>query len=124
MRQEFSYSGQMPELVQSIGSASNPLFQICFDTIEVSSNNPGFDPLTQFKSNYVQVQKLDYATIVSAIISSRYNSSDVEAIVLNNMEATDTSSSLSENKRTEYLNEYNELQSWRAHAKEIAGGII
>jgi len=124
MKELFSYSSNSPQLVQSIGTVPNPLFQINFDIIEETREDMNSDTITQYKSHYVNVSKLEYSIIVSAIIQSRYTSSDIEAIVLNNMEAQDSSSSISDDKRSEYIYEYNELQTWRIHAKEIAQQAI
>ena len=118
MKELFSYSAEQPQQITAIGTPSNPLFQICFDTEFIESPEQNGTVTTQYRSHYIQVDKLDYATIVSAIVSSRYTSNDVEAIMLNNMEASNPS--LSVEKKLEYINEYNNLQAWRTHAKEIA----
>ena len=118
MKELFSYSAEQPQQITAIGTPSNPLFQICFDTELIESTGPDGTVSTQYRSHYIQVDKIDYATIVSAIVSSRYTSNDVEAIMLNNMEASNTL--LSDEKRIEYLAEDNNLKSWRTHAKTIA----
>ncbi|MFA6728913.1 MAG: hypothetical protein WCS17_11990, partial [Prevotella sp.] len=58
------------------------------------------------------------------VIGCKYTSDDIEAIVLNNLEAMDVSSSLTEDKRTEYTAEYITLQAWRTHAKETVKNIL
>ena len=118
MKEEFSYSAEQPQMVKNIGLPSNPLFQVCFDTELIESTGPDGTVSTQYRSHYVHVDKIEYSTLVSAIVSSRYTSNDVEAIMLNNMEASNPS--LSVEKKLEYINEYNNLQAWRTHAKEIA----
>lgn len=118
MKEEFSYSAEQPQMVKNIGLPSNPLFQVCFDTELIESTGPDGKVSTQYRSHYVHVDRIEYSTLVSAIVSSRYTSNDVEAIMLNNMEASNPS--LSVEKKLEYINEYNNLQAWRTHAKEIA----
>lgn len=118
MKEEFSYSAEQPQVVKNIGLPSNPLFQVCFDTELIESTGPDGTVSTQYRSHYVHVDRIEYSTLVSAIVSSRYTSNDVEAIMLNNMEASNPS--LSVEKKLEYINEYNNLQAWRTHAKEIA----
>lgn len=61
-----------------------------------------------------------YGEIVSAIINDHYSSDRTQAIMANYENAKDTTSSLSDEKRAEYLQEYADYQTWRAHAKDIA----
>ncbi len=130
MKTNYSYSAIKPDTIQSIGTPEKPLYQINFDTEEIQvsvddeSSSSGKSLSTQYRSIYVQVSALDYDTLVSAIIKSRYSTSDTEAIILNNIEALDATSEITDEKRSEYMAEYKALQDWRAHAKNIAGGII
>jgi hypothetical protein len=130
MKTNYSHSATSPEAVQSIGTPEKPLYQINFDTEEIQelqgdgNSSSGQSLSTQYRSLYVQVSEIDYNTLVSAIIACRYTSSDTEAIVLNNLEAQDATSSLTEEKRAEYVAEYQALQAWRTHAKEMAKSIL
>jgi len=130
MKTDYSYSTIRPQTVQSLGMAEKPLYQVNFDTEEVQAlsndgdSSSGQSLSTQYRSLYLQVSVLDYNTLVAAIITSRYSSSDVEAIMLNNLEASDAESELTDEKRAEYISEYNALQEWRKHAKEIAKTIM
>ena len=56
----------------------------------------------------------DYGRLVAAIVRSRYSSDDVEAIIQNYLS----------DKTTEHMNEFDELQQWRAEAKRLARTII
>ena len=60
------------------------------------------------------VFKWDYSHLVSAIIRAKYSQDEVEAILLNKGKTT------ADNQR------YEELQAWRAHAKEVVSstGIV
>ena len=120
MKINYSYSANQPALVQSIGTATSPKYQINFDTEELSSEDTEGKPVTSYRSLYVQVTALNYSDLVAAIIQSRYTSSDIEAIMLNNMAAIGNTETLTTEKRAEYIGEYMGLQAWRAHAKEVA----
>ena len=123
MKINYSYSTEQPELMQSIGTATSPKYQINFDTEELSSEDTEGKPVTNYRSLYVQVKSISYADVISAIIQSRYSDSEITAIVMNNMQANDINSEISQEKRKEYISEYTELQSWRNHAKEIASSL-
>lgn len=60
----------------------------------------------------IELNAIDYPSVVSAIVRCKYSQSDIEAIVLN---GSDTE---------EHASEYKTLQDWRAHAKEVARIII
>jgi len=126
MKANYSFSSINPTPVQFIGTLQKPLYQVLFDTEEVNSlvndeeSTSGQSLIKQYKSLFVQVKSLDYATLVSAIIESRYSNDEVSAIMLNSLEALDLTSSITDEKRADYLAEYADLQAWRAHAKEIA----
>lgn len=55
----------------------------------------------------------DYATIVSAIVRSRYSQADVEAIILNYGDGD-----------PEHEQRYAELQAWRVEAKTVARQVL
>ena len=120
MKINYSYSANQPALMQSIGTATSPKYQINFDTEELSSEDTEGNPVTNYRSLYVQVTALNYDALVDAIIQSRYSASDIEAIMLNNMAAIGNTETLTTEKRSEYIGEYMKLQAWRAHAKEVA----
>ena len=60
----------------------------------------------------IELNAIDYPSMVAAIVRCKYSQSDIEAIVLN---GSDTD---------EHAAEYAALQEWRAHAKEVARSII
>ena len=123
MKINYSYSAEQPSLMQSIGTATSPKYQINFDTEELSSEDIEGKTVTSYRSLYVQVKSISYADVIAAIIQSRYSDSEITAIVMNNMQANDINSEISQEKRKEYISEYTELQSWRKHAKEIASSL-
>jgi len=122
MKINHSHSTSQPSLVQSIGTATSPKYQVNFDTEALNEETDG-QAVTTYRSLYVQVTSLAYDQLVAAIIQSRYSSNDIEAIVLNNMAAMGNTETLSTEKRAEYVDEYTKLQAWRAHAKEVASEV-
>ena len=123
MKINYSYSSSQLSLMQSIGTATSPKYQINFDTEELLSEDIDGNTVTSYRSLYVQVKSISYANVISAIIQSRYSDSEITSIVMNNMQANDINSEISQEKRKEYISEYTELQSWRKHAKEIASSL-
>ncbi len=72
----------------------------------------------------VDVDSREYSHIVSAIVTDRYSADSYQALIANYQIAKDAESSISEEKRAEYLQEYDAFQAWRAHAKEIAHIVV
>ena len=122
MKINHSHSTSQPALLQSIGTATSPKYQINFDTEALNQETDG-QTVTTYRSLYVQVTSLAYDQLVAAIIQSRYSSNDIEAIMLNNMAAIGNTETLTTEKRAEYVDEYTKLQAWRAHAKEVASEV-
>ena len=60
----------------------------------------------------IELEAIDYPSVVSAIVRCKYSQSDIEAIVLN---GSDTE---------EHAAEYQAMQAWRAEAKRIAKIVI
>lgn len=60
----------------------------------------------------IELEAIDYPSVVSAIVRCRYSQSDIEAIVLN---GSDTE---------EHAAEYAALQAWRTEAKRIAKIVV
>ena len=65
-----------------------------------------------------------YGAIVGAIVNGSYSNDDAQAVIANHALAQDTGSGITDGKRTEYENEYNAFQTYRAHAKEIAAEVV
>ena len=122
MKINYSHSTSQPSLLQSIGTATSPKYQVNFDTEALNEETDG-QTVTTYRSLYVQVTSLAYDQLVAAIIQSRYSSNDIEAIMLNNMAAIGNTETLTTEKRAEYVEEYTKLQAWRAHAKEVASEV-
>ena len=69
-------------------------------------------PVTVLTAENVDVNAIDYGSIVSAIVRDRYPQDRVEAILAN---GTDTEA---------HAAEFAEFQQWRAKAKEVATAAI
>ena len=69
------------------------------------------DPL-MMACERIELDTIDYPSVVSAIVRCKYSQSDIEAIVLN---GSDTE---------EHAAEYQALQEWRTEAKRIAKIVI
>ena len=120
---QYSFSGEQPAPVQKIGE----LFQVNFDVEEVQvnpePNNPDKEVATSYRCIYARVDSLEYAELVSAIVGTRYDASDVEAIMLNYIQAQESNPLFDPEKKAEYIEEYQQLQDWREHAKEVAQSL-
>lgn len=83
----------------------------------------GMDEKAEVPATYncysVDVRSRQYGIIVAAIVKERYPI-DVEQAVIANYEDAKVDNLLSEEKRNEYVEEYEEYQAWRKHAKEVA----
>lgn len=67
---------------------------------------------TMMACERIELNAIDYPSVVAAIVRCKYSQSDIEAIVLN---GTDTE---------EHADEYQALQAWRNHAKEVAKAVM
>jgi hypothetical protein len=68
----------------------------------------------------VDVRSRQYGVIVAAIVKERYPIDVEQAVIANYEDAKEEGNTLSEEKRNEYVEEYEEYQAWRKHAKEVA----
>ena len=69
------------------------------------------DPL-MMACERIELEAIDYPSVVAAIVRCKYSQSDIEAIVLN---GSDTE---------EHAEEYAALQAWRTEAKRIAKIVV
>ena len=78
------------------------------DAEEMQHDN---DPL-MMACERIELEAIDYPSVVSSIVRCKYSQSDIEAIVLN---GSDTE---------EHAAEYAAMQAWRAEAKRIAKIVV
>lgn len=67
---------------------------------------------TMMACERIELDAIDYPSVVSSIVRCKYSQSDIEAIVLN---GSDTE---------EHAAEYADLQVWRAEAKRVAKIVV
>ena len=67
---------------------------------------------TMMACERIELESIDYPSVVATIVRCKYSQSDIEAIVLN---GSDTE---------EHAAEYAALQAWRAEAKRIAKIVV
>jgi hypothetical protein len=100
--------------------------RLFFDFAQVEGpESPEGETSEQWVGENVDVQSpWSYARIVSAIILDKYDADSRDAIFANLERAKDEDSDLTEEKRQEYIKEYQDYQSYRSHAKEVATEVI
>lgn len=94
--------------------------------------NPATDPdeIEHSPKNFYVGQNVDiegeqnYGAIISGIVNDRFTNDDVQAILANYELAKDEASSIGDQKRAEYVEDYKAWQEWRAHAKEVAKKVL
>ena len=72
----------------------------------------------------IDVDSRNYDRIVAAIVTDHYSSDAYQALIANYQMAKDPEAEISEEKRSEYIQEYESFQAWRAHAKEVAHIVV
>ncbi len=77
----------------------------------------------QFECRSIDTDEKNYGGIVNAIITEAYPASSQYAILANKQLADDPDSAISEEKRAEYIEDYDDFQFYRAYAKETAHAI-
>lgn len=117
MKLKKSYFSVEPDMVTSEGN--NKL--ITFDVEEVKVKNEAMGEgeateTTQYAAYCVRVDEpVTRDRIIAAIITAAYPSDEMQAIINNHLlDPTDE----------EHEAEFNEMQQWRTHAKEIASQVM
>lgn len=97
------------------------LTRLFFDfTPVVPPNDEEPAPEDLYNCESIDVYGRDKGELISAIVKDHYNDDSRDALNANYNLAKDEESSLTPDKRAEYIAEYNAFQEWRAHAKDIA----
>ena len=100
------------------------LLRLFFDFTKSEKTEEREEVEDMYDCESVDVNGRTYGDIVSAIMNDRYSADDVQAIMANYTEALDGESSIPEEKRQEYKEEYATYQQCRKHAKEIAKKVV
>lgn len=103
----YNYSNSQPQMVETNGMKR--VFN--FDIEEVEQE----DGSIQYRYHTAEgnIFNWDYSHLVSAIIRTKYSADDIEAIILNRGDGDQ-----------EHEEQYEALQQWRRHAKELAKSVI
>lgn len=96
---------EKPNTMQSLTIKGKAYYNFCFDIIEEH-------PFFYYRSIMVPRSKVDYGTLVDAIISSEYSDSQMTAIINNFL--------LDSSNREEF----DEMQKFRKFAKETAKELL
>lgn len=82
------------------------------------------EPGNTYDCRNVDVSERSYSGVVDAIINDSYPTSMQYAILANKALADDLQNELTQEKRTEYTEEYRAFQEYRTTAKALASDII
>lgn len=114
------YTGELPnfEIIQSGG-----IYQIMFNFLQVEhlDEEGNVSSEKHCRCDVVEVDLLDYSTIVAAIIRSKYSQDDVEAILSNYQLCKDGEAG---EKCQDYNQRYTGYQNYRVTAKTVAHSIL
>lgn len=111
-------------MVEHEGNLLRVYFDFKKEDVTDIEGNVVEDPV-QFSCQSVDIRgEHGYGNVVGAIVNDKYSPDDVQAITANYELAKDEESAITEEKRSEYLEEYKEFQAYRAHAKEVASKVI
>ncbi len=115
------YSGTVPTTPE-VRKEGN-LLRIFFDFAKEERTNTDGTTTEIVSCQSVDIIGNTYGDIVNAIIKDKYSDDKKDAILLDYRLATEDTT-LSDAKKTEYTTNYNDFQTWRAHAKEIAKEVL
>lgn len=121
MKSYRSFEGEIPQGVEIIKEGT--LVRLFFDFEKIDQEIDG-EVIENLVCENVDVIGESYDQIVGAIICDKYDMNKREAIMSNYEDAKDANSDITEEKRTEYVNEYTLFQAYRKHAKEIAKEVV
>lgn len=131
IKEDFSYPKErMDKLVvtNSDGSVKAAIWtdnsgsSVCYDFYETAMKKFREDEedRTDYKCARIKIPKVDYDTIVSAIINVEYTNDQVQAIVSDYLLVQNSVIAISDEKSEEYAADWLKFQELRVHAKEIA----
>ena len=110
--------GELPTGVETV--VEGALLRIYFDFARKDAVRSAGSEDVVVEDQYV----CENVDVEGAIIMDRYDANKRDAIFANLEMARDTTSGLTEEKRTEYLQEYADYQNYRTKAKEVAKAVL
>lgn len=104
----------MPQAVETVMGAGVMITVLRFDITEGGSEQGAWECDELEYAHTQPLTEKDYGPLVSAIIRGRYTADDMEAL-LNNYVSS---------KTAEHKSEWQQMQAWRATAKQVAREVI
>lgn len=113
-----------PQLVEPEGKEVRVNFDIVAETVSVSTGEEDGEETTEEQEVYeayvVRVeQPLGYDKVVNAIVSAAYPSDKMQAIINNHLLDSED-----DDDYEAHTEEFEAMQQWRKHAKEVAREVI
>lgn len=129
IKEDFSYpKEEMDKLIVTDGTIQAAIWtdnyspSVCYDfyTETMKKFREDEEDRTDYKCARIRIPKVDYDTIVSAIINVEYTNDQVQALVSDYLLAQNAVVAISDEKSEEYAADWTKFQKLRAHAKAIA----
>lgn len=132
IKEDFSYpKEEMDKLIVTDGTYQAAIWtdnagpSICYDyyTEPMKKMREDEEERLDYKCARIRIAKVDYSTIVEAIINVEYSNDQMQALVSNYLITQDPVVEISDEKKKEYLEKWTTLQEYRLKAKAIASLI-
>lgn len=129
IREDFSYpKEEMDKLIVTDGTYQAAIWtdnagpSICYDyyTEPMKKMREDEEERLDYKCARIRIPKVDYSTIVEAIVNTEYSNDQMQALVSNYLITQDPVVEISDEKKKEYSEKWVTLQEYRLKAKAIA----
>ena len=129
IKEDFSYPKEvMDALIVTDGTYQAAIWtdnagpSICYDfyTEPMKKFRDDEEDRLDYKCARIRIPKVDYSTIVSAIVNMEYTNDQIQALVSNYLLTQDAVVTISDDKKKEYSEKWTKLQEHRLKAKAIA----
>ena len=129
IKEDFSYpKEEMDKLIVTDGTHQAAIWtdnagpSICYDYYTQPMKKMGEDEEERldYKCARIRIAKVDYSTIVEAIINTEYSNDQMQALISNYLITQDPVVEISDEKKKEYTEKWTALQEYRLKAKAIA----
>lgn len=129
IKEDFSYpKEEMDKLIVTDGTYQAAIWtdnagpSICYDyyTEPMKKMREDEEERLDYKCARIRITKVDYSTIVEAIINVEYSNDQMQALISNYLITQDSVVEISDEKKKEYTEKWAALQEYRLKAKAIA----
>ena len=129
IKEDFSYpKEEMDKLIVTDGTYQAAIWtdnagpSICYDyyTEPMKNMREDEEERLDYKCARIRITKVDYSTIVEAIINVEYSNDQMQALISNYLITQDSVVEISDEKKKEYTEKWAALQEYRLKAKAIA----